>query len=239
MKPRIIHTEAEKKLDWIALTEALAAGHDLPRAEISDTFLYRSPDTLLSRAAWIDGMGIAVKSATVFPANPDRGLPLARGAVSIFSDTDGALEAILDFALVTKWKTAGDSLLGALRLARPDSRIILIVGAGTVAASLREAYGAGFPDAEFLSRSNPTPFASAPIDSNNPPTSIAMQTRKRSLAWPRVAIIRPISAKTRLRFTGPCAVTPRCSTYPRSPGKSKGPMRSHFWKAFSPDASIR
>ena len=42
-----------------------------------------------------------------------------------------------DFHLVTKWKTAGDSLLGALKLARPDSRRILIVGAGTVAQTIR------------------------------------------------------------------------------------------------------
>ncbi len=150
MSPRLIGSEAEARLDWLALTRALAAGHDLPAAETKDTFLYRDPDTLLSRAAWIDGMGIAVKSATVFPGNSARGKPAIGGAVSVFSDVDGVLEAILDFHLVTKWKTAGDSLLGALRLARPDSGTILIVGAGTVARSLREAYGAGYPDARFL-----------------------------------------------------------------------------------------
>ena len=150
MSPRIVGPEAEAHLDWLALTRALAAGHELPPAESRDTFLYRDPDTLLSRAAWIDGMGIAVKSATVFPGNSALGKPAIGGSVSVFSDTDGTLEAILDFHLVTKWKTAGDSLLGALRLARPDSATILIVGAGTVARSLREAYGAGFPDARFL-----------------------------------------------------------------------------------------
>ena len=150
MSLRTVGPEAEERLDWIALTEALAAGHDLPPAETRDSFLYRDPDTLLSRAAWIDGMGIAVKSATVFPGNSALGKPAIGGAVSVFSDEDGTLEAILDFHLVTKWKTAGDSLLGALRLARPDSRVILIVGAGTVARSLREAYGAGFPGARFL-----------------------------------------------------------------------------------------
>ena len=36
------------------------------------------------------------------------------------------------------------------RLARPDSRRILIVGAGTVGSSLRHAYGTAFPEAEFL-----------------------------------------------------------------------------------------
>lgn len=150
MSPRIVGPEAEAKLDWVALTEALANGHRMPKAEVSDTFLYRDPDTLLSRAAWIDGMGIAVKNATIFPGNAAAGKPAVGGGVSLFSDSDGSLEAMLDFHLVTKWKTAGDSLLGALRLARPDSRTILIIGAGAVARGLREAYGAGFPGARFL-----------------------------------------------------------------------------------------
>jgi len=141
--------EGEKTLDWIGLTQAFEAGHRLGRAEIGDTFLYRDPDTLLSRAAWIDGMGMAVKTATVFPGNPAKGKPMIGGGVNLYADGDGSLEAIIDFHLVTKWKTAGDSLLGALRLARKDSRKILIVGAGTVGRSLREAYGAGFPEAEF------------------------------------------------------------------------------------------
>ena len=74
---------------------------------------------------------------------------MVNGAVNLFSGQDGVLEAILDFHLVTKWKTAGDSLLAARRLARPDSRNILIVGAGTVGHSLLQAYGAAFPDARF------------------------------------------------------------------------------------------
>ena len=144
-----IGPEAGARLDWLALTRALEAGHALPRAEVDDTFLYRGADTLLSRAAWIDGLGMLVKTATIFPGNPARGLPSVGGAVSLFSDGDGRLAAMLDFALVTKWKTAGDSLLAATRLARPDSRRILLVGAGTVASSLHEAYGAAFPEAAF------------------------------------------------------------------------------------------
>lgn len=141
--------EGESNLDWLDLCKAFEAGHKLPKAEISDSFLYRDKDTLLSRAAWIDGMGLAVKSATIFPDNPGRGDPMIGGAVSLFSDQNGALEAILDFHLVTKWKTAGDSLFAATRLARKDSRNILIVGAGTVGRSLYRAYGAAFPDARF------------------------------------------------------------------------------------------
>ncbi|MBM2290469.1 ornithine cyclodeaminase [Sulfitobacter pseudonitzschiae] len=147
--PIIPFAEGEALLDWIGLTDALAAGHDLPRAEIGDTFLYRDPDTLLNRSAWIDGLGIAVKSATIFPGNPANSKPMVNGGVTLYSDTDGTLEAIVDFHLVTKWKTAGDSLTAARRLARPDSENILIVGAGTVGHSLHAAYSAAFPDARF------------------------------------------------------------------------------------------
>ena len=150
MSVEIIGPEAEAHLDWRALTDALEAGHSLPRAEIGDTFLYRDPDTLLSRAAWIDGMGQLVKTATIFAGNKAAGKPTVNGAVNLYSDQDGTLDALVDFHLVTKWKTAGDSILAARKLARPDSKTILIVGAGTVGRSLREAYGAIFPDARFL-----------------------------------------------------------------------------------------
>ncbi|WP_212523801.1 ornithine cyclodeaminase [Actibacterium sp. MT2.3-13A] len=150
MSPEFIPFDAaEPLLSWDGLTQALAAGHSLPRAGIGDTFLYRDPDTLLSRSAWIDGMGIAVKTATIFPGNPAHDKPSVNGGVSLFSDADGTLEAIVDFHLVTKWKTAGDSLLAAKRLARPDAGTILIVGAGTVAHSLYQAYASAFPKARF------------------------------------------------------------------------------------------
>jgi ornithine cyclodeaminase len=147
--PMITFEAGEALLDWIKFTQALAAGHDLPKAEIGDTLLYRDPDTLLNRSAWIDGMGLAVKTANIFPRNPDAGKPMINGSVCLYSDQDGTLEALVDFHLVTKWKTAGDSLLGALRLANPDSREVLIVGAGTVAGSLIEAFGAAYPEAQI------------------------------------------------------------------------------------------
>ena len=145
----IIGPEAEGKLDWIALSDAIEAGHRMPRAEIGDTFLYRGNDTLLSRAAWIEGLGQLVKTATIFPGNTASGKPAINGGVCLFSDVDGTLEAIIDFHLQTKWKTAGDSLLAARKLARPDSKKILLIGGGSVAKSLRQAYAAAFPDAEF------------------------------------------------------------------------------------------
>ena len=147
--PYISFAEGEGQLDWLDLTEALAQGHDLPKAEIGDTFLYRDPDTLLSRSAWINGMGLLVKTATIFPQNPDSGTPMVNGSVSVYSDKDGTISALIDFHLVTKWKTVGDSLLAAKRLARADSKSILIVGTGTVGSGLCDAFGTGFPDAKI------------------------------------------------------------------------------------------
>lgn len=138
----------EFRLDWLELTAALKSGHAREPAKTTDTFLYRGTDTLLSRSAWIEGLGIAVKTATVFPGNA-AGTPTINGAVTLFDDRTGQLDAVIDFHLVTKWKTAADSLLGALQLARPDSAEILIVGSGAVAASLVEAYSAGFPAARI------------------------------------------------------------------------------------------
>lgn len=139
--------EAEGVMTWAGLVAALEAGHLLPRAEIADLFLYRDRDVLLDRAAWISGLGSLVKVANVFPGN--KGLPTVNGVVALFDDATGVPKALVDFHLVTKWKTAGDSLLAASKLARRDSRRFLLVGAGTVARSMVEAYGSLFPQAEF------------------------------------------------------------------------------------------
>ncbi|MFN3936045.1 MAG: ornithine cyclodeaminase family protein [Gemmobacter sp.] len=149
MSVEIIGPEAEAHLTWPGLIAALEAGHRLSRAEVADTFLYRGRDTLLTRSAWIDGLGMAVKAATIFPGNPAAGHPLINGAVTLYSDVTGKAEALVDFHLVTKWKTAGDSLLAASRLARKDARAFLIVGAGTVGRSMVAAYRSLWPDARF------------------------------------------------------------------------------------------
>ena len=145
----ISYQDCDPILSWRGLTNAIQLGHELNKAEISDTFLYRRDDTLLSRSAWIDGMGIAVKCATIFPGNKNFKKPAINGAVNLFDDKTGQLSAVIDFHLVTKWKTAGGSILAAKLLARPNSRNILILGAGTVAYTLRQAYGNFFPDAHF------------------------------------------------------------------------------------------
>jgi ornithine cyclodeaminase len=137
-------TAQDVSLNWPGVVAALRAGHMSARPEIADQFLHRGADVLLSRAAWINGLGVAVKSVTVFPAN----VPSVQGAMLLFDDETGAVEAVIDSALVTRWKTVADSILGAQILARPDARRLLVIGAGAVAEGLVAAYPVLFPGLE-------------------------------------------------------------------------------------------
>lgn len=147
---RMISAEqAEGKLTWLAMMEALVQGHQLPRASLGDNFSYRGDDTLLTRSCWVDGLGAGVKAAVLVPSNVKRNQAVINGGMMLFNDLTGEMEALIDFDLITKWKTATDSLLGAKLLARANSKRILIVGAGKVADSMISAYASLFPDAHF------------------------------------------------------------------------------------------
>ena len=141
--PVITADMVEDRLSWEAMARAIAEGHRRAPADLGDVFNRRGGDTLLTRSAWVDGLGMAVKSMSVFPQNVEH--PTINGAMILFEDVTGQVLAVIDGVLLTKWKTAADSVLGARYLARKDARRVLIVGAGTVARSLIEAYGAIFP----------------------------------------------------------------------------------------------
>ena len=141
--------ECDPLLDWNGVCEALRDGHRHPRAKVADQTLSRDGDRLLSRVAWIDGLGCAVKTASIFPGNSERDLPTVNGSCALFDDQTGFCVAMIDFHLVTKWKTAADSLLAAKLLARKDCQRILILGAGRVAESMIDAYRHQFTQAHF------------------------------------------------------------------------------------------
>ena len=181
MTPTIIpFAEGQKRLDWLTLVAALNLGHKGPKAKINDLFLYRGDDTLLSRSAWIDGMGLLTKTATIFPGNSKSGQPMVGGGVLLFDDQNGQLTATIDFHLITKWKTAGDSLMAALALAPVGARKILIVGAGTVGKSLLEAFSAGFPDATFTIWNRSPAGAQAFADATGVVVAVDLETAVRT-----------------------------------------------------------
>ena len=138
-------------LSWRDAVEALRQGHLRPRPEIGDLLLGPPTGVLLNRSAFIDGLGYAVKAETVMQDNAARGLPTVQGAVLLYTPDTGTLRAVIESRLVTEYKTAGDSVLGARLLARPDSRHLVVVGAGVMAASLARAYAAIFPGLDRIS----------------------------------------------------------------------------------------
>lgn len=133
---------------WLDVIEALEQGHCLAPPKIADIFLGGDGTTMLSRAAYVEGLGWGVKSVTVNPDNQASDLPTVQGAMLCFDADTGTPVALVDSALVTRWKTAADSVLGARYLARPEPRTLTLFGAGAVSNSLAEAYVAQFSTLE-------------------------------------------------------------------------------------------
>ncbi|WP_010138905.1 ornithine cyclodeaminase family protein [Oceanicola sp. S124] len=147
----VSYDDAISHVTWEGAIEALRSGHERPKAQLGDLFHGPATGTLLTRAAYIPGLGYGVKAVTVFDGNPKLGLDTVQGAMMVFEPEHGALSAVIDAPLITELKTAGDSVLGARLLARADSRHLLVVGGGTLARNLVKAYRAAFPALETVS----------------------------------------------------------------------------------------
>lgn len=151
MAPYISYEAGAQALTWAGALNALRSGHLLSRPEQGDLLLGPRDGTLLNRAAYIQNLGFVVKAETCMSANSTMGLPSIQGSVLYFDDKDGALRATIESRLITEYKTAGDSVLGAKLLARPDPQHIVIVGAGAMARTLIQAYSASFPSLRRIS----------------------------------------------------------------------------------------
>ena len=127
-------TTVDRVATWPGIIAALRAGHRKPKPQIGDLYFAENGDGLLARGAWITGLGSCIKAATIFPRNVERTPYMAsiQGSVLLFDAQTGAMRAVIDGAAVTRFKTAGDSALGAELLSRKDSRSLLMVGAGTM-----------------------------------------------------------------------------------------------------------
>jgi len=95
---------------------------------------------LLLMPAWQEDKKIGVKVATVSPANASRGLAAVNATYLLLDANTGVPEVILDGTELTRRRTAAASILAARHLARPDSKVLLVVGTGQMAAHLINAY---------------------------------------------------------------------------------------------------
>ena len=96
-----------------------------------------------ARAAW------SLKEIVIAPGNPARGLDAHQGAVLLHDGETGELRALLNASAITEIRTAAVSAVATRALARPDSRVVAILGGGVQARSHDEAMRAVLPEAEI------------------------------------------------------------------------------------------
>jgi ornithine cyclodeaminase len=140
--------ELERLTPYPALIAALRAR--LPEKLASPQRLILDPtgqgDSLLLMPAWREGGLMVVKLVTVYPRNAEAGRPALDASVTVFDQRDGRLRAILDGVVLTVRRTAAASALGAVLLARPDCRTLLVIGTGALAPALARAHLAAQPN---------------------------------------------------------------------------------------------
>lgn len=91
--------------------------------------------------AFLPGSGtgaLATKAVSLFPGNTDR--PTHQAVICCFDPDDGTPLALVDGTLITEARTAAGSALATRLLARPDARVVAIIGTGVQAASHARAH---------------------------------------------------------------------------------------------------
>jgi ornithine cyclodeaminase/alanine dehydrogenase-like protein (mu-crystallin family) len=82
---------------------------------------------------------LSLKTATLFSKNKSKQLPLLQAAVTLIDGTDGRILALLEGSIVTALRTGAASGVATDLLARQDSKIVAIFGAGIQGRTQLEA----------------------------------------------------------------------------------------------------
>jgi len=88
---------------------------------------------------------MAIKVASVRPANPQHGLPTGISQVLLHRADTGEPLALLDGKTITIMRTGAAAAAGALALARPESSVVALFGPGVVGKACLDAIASSFP----------------------------------------------------------------------------------------------
>jgi ornithine cyclodeaminase len=149
--------EVRELLDMESCIEAMARVLGaLQREELSMPlrFVFRPTETasLMGFMPAHRGGGsplFSLKEIVISPGNSARGLDPHQGAVMLHDGETGELLALLNASAVTEIRTAAVSALATRLLARPESRVVAILGAGVQGRSHVEAMRAVLDDPEI------------------------------------------------------------------------------------------
>ena len=129
-------TDVERLVDDRALLDALAAAFaDLSAGRVTaparNQLATADGSILLGMPGRRAGGDLAVKVVTLFEGNAgSRAAGPPRGACASSTPETGACRAFMDGTYVTAVRTAGAAALATRLLARPDARVLTILGAG-------------------------------------------------------------------------------------------------------------
>ncbi|MBI3087646.1 MAG: ornithine cyclodeaminase family protein [Candidatus Omnitrophica bacterium] len=116
----------------------------LPQASPVGRTSYGASDFRAMPAYLAHPPACGMKWVNVHPGNRAKGLPTVMAVILINDPRTGALLGILDGTLVTRLRTGAAAGVAAKALARPDSRIVGLVGCGAQALDQLLALEAGF-----------------------------------------------------------------------------------------------
>jgi alanine dehydrogenase len=133
-------TEVQRYLDPEALLDALAESFIALSSGLVDAPERKSVSVpnagyLLSMPAYQHGREVAVKLVSVFHDNEQLGIPSHQALICLFDPQTGTPIAVMDGTYITALRTAGAAALSTRLLARADTRILAIVGAGVQGSS--------------------------------------------------------------------------------------------------------
>src|SRR5260370_8526172 len=128
-------TEVRRLLDPDALLDALAEGFRAQSSGLVDAAKRNGvsvPNTgfLLAMPAYQQGREVTVKLVSVFHDNKRLGIPSHQALICLFDPETGTPISFMDGTYITALRTAGAAALSTRLLARTDTRVLAIVGAG-------------------------------------------------------------------------------------------------------------
>jgi alanine dehydrogenase len=140
----ITRAEVERVLDIsnaIAAVEAAFRAYGEGRAQLPPKpYLHFDKGDLRAMPGYVPDLGLAsVKNVNVHPENSD--LPVVMATVTVFDPETGFPLAIMDGTYLTGMRTGAAGGVAAKYLARPDSSVVGLVGAGTQATTQLSALG--------------------------------------------------------------------------------------------------
>jgi ornithine cyclodeaminase/alanine dehydrogenase-like protein (mu-crystallin family) len=138
----LTRSDVEALLDLDELGGALARAHEeLSSGAVSmpPRIAALAPDGLLgAMPAYSPSGGLGCKLVTLFPHNTDR--PTHQAAIVLVDPDTGTPVALMDGTYITATRTAVAAALATRLLARPDARVLAVLGTGVQARSHVRAF---------------------------------------------------------------------------------------------------